>query len=75
MEVDVLASAELEGRMSIYRIVEHNVTVTQTDQWNPRPVSSVSYWIEGGGLNRLATDIEVDLWKQAEEWKAKATNE
>ncbi len=50
--------------MSAYRIVEHVVKVPRTDEWNPRTVSDVLYWIEGPGVCRPATDIEVDVWQQ-----------
>ncbi len=51
--------------MIAYRIVEHVVNVPRTDEWNPRTVSDVLYWIEGPGICRPATDIEVDVWRQA----------
>ncbi len=50
--------------MIAYRIVEHVVKVPRTDEWNPRTVSDVLYWIEGPGVCRPATDIEVDVWQQ-----------
>ncbi len=50
--------------MSAYRIVEHVVKVPRTDEWNQRTVSDVLYWIEGPGVCRPATDIEVDVWQQ-----------
>ncbi len=50
--------------MSAYRIVEHVVKVPRTDEWNQRTVSDVLYWIEGPGVCRPATDIEVDVWRQ-----------
>ncbi len=50
--------------MSAYRIVEHIVNVPRTDEWNQRTVSDVLYWIEGPGVCRPATVIEVDVWRQ-----------
>ncbi len=50
--------------MIAYRIVEHIVNVPRTDEWNPRTVSDVLYWIEGPGVCRPATDIEVSVWQQ-----------
>ncbi len=50
--------------MNDYRIVAHEITVPQTDEWNPRPVKGTVYRVVGPGVDRPATDIEIAVWKQ-----------
>lgn len=52
--------------MKTYKLVAYPVTVTRTDQWLPRQITETVYMIEGPGVNRPATDIEIDVWKQGE---------
>lgn len=47
-----------------YRIVRRECTVPRTDQWNPREVTETVWMIEGPGVNRPATDIEIAVYGQ-----------
>ncbi len=53
--------------MTDYRIEAHEITVPQTDEWNPRPVQGTVYRVVGPGVDRPATDIEIAVWKQGNE--------
>ena len=50
--------------MTGYRLVAYPAKLVRTDQWNPRQVEETLYRIEGPGVDRPATDIEVDIWRQ-----------
>jgi hypothetical protein len=49
-----------------YRLVPYDVSPVRTDQWNPRTVPERIYRIEGPGVDRAATDIEVDICRAAQ---------
>ena len=44
-----------------YQIIRRKVPVLRTDHWNPRTVEEQSAWIEGPGVNRPATDVEIAI--------------
>ena len=51
--------------MKDYRIVAYPITHTRTGQeWNPISVTSTVYRIEGPGVDRTATDIEIAVYHQ-----------
>jgi hypothetical protein len=49
-----------------YKLTLHTKPVERTTWWkdenHPEPANV--WWLEGHGLNRPATDVEVDLWQQ-----------
>lgn len=49
-----------------YTLEHINTPVINTSTWHPQMVPADVWWIKGPGVNRLATDIEVALWKQIE---------
>ena len=45
----------------MYKLVSYPMNVLRTDQWNPRTVPEVVWRVEGPGVDRPATDIEVAI--------------
>ncbi len=50
-----------------YRLTRQTALVDRTTWWKDenRKEESGVWWLEGHGLSRPATDIEIDLWLRA----------
>lgn len=60
-----MAQALHGGAVSGYRIVAYPVKLPRTGvEWNPITVEETLYRVEGPGVDRPATDIEIDVWRQ-----------
>jgi len=53
-----------------YRLVQHHLTVIRTHWWKDQDDPQhreKSYWIDGPGVYRPATDIEIAIWRDVVE--------
>lgn len=55
-----------------YKLVHHTAPIVETTWWKDqnRMVPSGVWWLEGPGISRPATDVEVEFWKRIEALEA-----
>lgn len=68
LDIPMPPGAALPARTPVYRLTLHTGPIDRTTWWkdeNRKEPANV-WWLEGGGLNRPATDVEIEFWLRAE---------